>query len=177
MIPDRKTLVTILITIALAIVAATAYWLVRCPCDTLPGFLLRGDLSEKPVTDWRLANDVPLCQIQFTIGWLPHSLNVNCMATQSGELYLSCSFGARKYWCPRVTDGHSARLRLEGTIYPVLLNQERDPTRLDRAWQARVRKLQDPDVLALQPAGVAPPLDASRPDHWWSFRVRSAHTE
>jgi hypothetical protein len=159
---------------ALATVAGGAFWLLRCPCGTVTGFVLRGDLHETPVTDWRFANDVPLCQIQIAIGWRPHSVNVNCMATPSGDLYLSCSFGERKYWCPQVTDDHPGRLRLQGIVDPVVLSREVAPTRLDEAWRARVRKLQNPSVLAVQPAGVAPPPDAPRPDSWWSFRVRSA---
>jgi hypothetical protein len=68
---------------ALATVAGGAFWLLRCPCGTVTGFVLRGDLHETPVTDWRFANDVPLCQIQIAIGWRPHSVNVNCMATRA----------------------------------------------------------------------------------------------
>jgi hypothetical protein len=150
------------------------YWALTCPCDGTPGFVLLGDVDRQPVTDWTFANDVDLCQIQISIGWRPHSVNLNCMATPNGELYLSCSVGANKYWCPRVGEDHPGRLRLDGTVYPVVLNRVSDPATLDEAWRARVAKLQGPDVLARQPSGAtAPPLDAERPDHWWSFHVQT----
>ncbi|MEJ2089823.1 MAG: hypothetical protein P8Y69_15375, partial [Gammaproteobacteria bacterium] len=136
-----RVLIGVATAAGLAIVAAAAFWVVRCPCASVPGLVLRGDLHADPVTDWRFANDVPLCQIQLPMGWRPHSLNVNCMATPSGDLYLSCSFGERKYWCPRVQADHPARLRLNGVLYPVILNRETDPTLLDQAWRARVLKL------------------------------------
>ena len=121
------------------------------------------------------ANDVSLCQIQIGICGRPHSVNVNCMATPDGELFISCSVGAAKYWCSRVGEGHAGRLRLDGVVYPVLLNRELDPVALDRAWAARIRKLQVPSVQTQQPGsgGAPPPLDAPRPDSWWSCRVVS----
>jgi hypothetical protein len=166
----------LIVVLAGCTLAAGLVWAVSCPCGTLPGFALRGDAHEQPVRDWRFANDVPLCQIEIAVGWRPHSVNVNCMATPDGELYLSCSFGARKYWCPRVGANHLGRLRLDGIVYPVALSRVTEPTELDQAWAARVQKLQNPLVQRVQPAGVAPPPDAPRPDSWWSFRVESART-
>jgi hypothetical protein len=167
-----------LATLALVTLAGGSYWAFSCPCDGTPGFVLRGDLHEQSVTDWSFANDVDLCQIQFSVGWRPHSVNLNCMATPTGELFLSCSVGARKYWCPRVGADEPGRLRLDGVVYPVVLNRVMDATVLDAAWRARITKLQDPDVQAMQPPGsTAPPLDAERPESWWSFQVRSASTD
>jgi len=161
-------------TALLVVGAVSIYWATTCPCDSIPGFVLRGDAHPEPVTDWHFANDVPLCQIQVTISWRPHSLNVNCMATPDGELFVSCSFGKRKYWCPRVGSEHPGRLRLDGAIYPVVLNRVMDPTTLDRAWTARVQKLQHPEVQKLQPSGSGPAPDAERPLSWWSFHLQSA---
>ena len=149
-------------TLALALVGVGGVWALTCPCEGTPGFFLLGD------------RHVPLCQIQISVGLRPHSVNLNCMASPDGELFLSCSVGARKYWCPRVDPDERARLRLDGVVYPVLLNRVTDPATLDEAWSARVRKLQRPEVIAVQPGGVGPPPDAQRPDHWWSFHVRSA---
>ena len=151
--------------------AGGAVWAVACPCETTPGFELLGDSHEDPVTDWSFANQVSLCQIQISILLRPHSVNVNCMATMDGALFISCSVGARKYWCPRVGDDQPGRLRLDGVVYPVILNREMDPAMLDRVWTARIQKLQDPEVQARQPGGGGdpPPLDtAARPDSWWS---------
>ena len=98
--PRRKTVKRVLLwslaTLALVTVCGGAYWAATCPCDGTPGFILRGELNNELVTDWRFANDVDLCQIQISVGWRPHSVNLNCMATPAGDLYLSCSFGDRK---------------------------------------------------------------------------------
>ena len=152
------------------------YWAWTCPCEGVPGFVLRGELHEEPVRDWSFANEVDLCAVQIDVGWRPHSVNLNCMATPSGELFLSCSVGESKYWCPRVGPDHEGRLRLDGTVYPVVLNRVTDPSTMDVAWQARLRKLQQPEVQARQPGGGGQPpsLDTERPGHWWTFHVESA---
>ena len=171
----RKNLPAIAAALAVVVVAGVVVWTVNCPCEGTPGFILLGDAHEEPVADWSFANDVSLCQIQIGIWLRPHSVNVNCMATPEGDLFISCSFGADKYWCPRVGADHSGRLRLDGVVYPVALNRELDPAMLDRVWSARIRKLQKPAVQARQPGGGGepPPLDTPRPDGWWTFRVES----
>ena len=170
----RKVLPVAAAALALLVVAGGVVWAVNCPCDRTPGFILLGETHAEPVADWSFANDVSLCQIQIGIMLRPHSVNVNCMATPDGNLFISCSFGARKYWCPRVQEDHAGRLRLDGVVYPVALNRELDPATLDRVWNARIRKLQKPAVHARQPSGgEPPPLDTPRPDEWWTFRVVS----
>ncbi len=169
----RRILLGSAAVVALVALAVGSYWALTCPCEGTPGFVLRGELHEEPVTDWRFANDVPLCQIQISIGWRPHSLNLNCMATPEGDIFLSCSSGARKYWCPRVETNHQGRLRLDGVVYPVVLNRVTDPSVLEAAWAARILKLQNPNVQAVQPGGSGPPPDAQRPESWWTFQLRS----
>jgi len=161
---------------AVAVVAAVGFYIYSsvCPCERTPGGFLLGERSEQAISDWSFVNDVPLCQIQLNMGWRPHSVNLNCMATPAGDLFLSCSFGDGKYWCPRVVPDHPGRLRLNGVIYPVVLNRVTDSPRLDRAWAARIQKLQDPRVQARQPGGRGTPPDAQRPDSWWTFQVQSA---
>lgn len=157
------------------IVVGGVVWTTTCPCAGFPGLVLLGDVQDQPVADWSFANDVTLCQIQIGTTWGPHAVNLNCMATPDGQLYLSCSVGARKFWCPQVTANDPGRLRLNGVVYPVLLNRVTDEATLDAAWAARIRKLQKQDVRVLQPGGDtgAPPLDTPRPDSWWTFNVRS----
>ena len=171
---SRNIVLGVAAALAVVVVAGVAVWTVRCPCDATPGFVLLGDAHEQPVADWGFANDVSLCQIQIGIAFRPHSVNVNCMATPEGELFISCSVGDQKYWCPRVRTDHAGRLRLDGVVYPVVLNREMNPATLDRVWAARIRKLQKPHVHARQPgSGDPPPLDMPRPDSWWTFRVES----
>ena len=149
------------------LVAAFLGWSSTCPCDRTPGAILFGAAADGPVTDWAFANQVTLCQIQIRVGLLPHAINLNCMATSRGQLYLSCSQCDAKRWSNAAVDNGRARLRLNGTVYPVRVTRVLDPTELDQAWSARVRKLNQLDA----PASPAPPPDASRPDDWWSFRV------
>ncbi|MEQ8408300.1 MAG: hypothetical protein RKH07_08500 [Gammaproteobacteria bacterium] len=141
-----------------------------CPCDRTPGGFLFGDRVETPVDDWSFANDVSLCQLQIYDGIRPHSINLNCMATPRGELFLSCSVCTRKYWAGKVDANERAVMRMNGNTYPVILNRVQDPGTMDRAWQARVSKLQ---VHGGGPFNPIPDLDAERPDHWWTFHVES----
>jgi hypothetical protein len=163
--------------LALGLIGWGAVWALTCPCEGTPGFVLLGDRHDEPASDWSFANDVALCQIQISMGLRPHSVNLNCMASPDGELFLSCSGGARKYWCPRVGPDEGARLRLDGVVYPVVLNRVTDTATLDKAWSARVQEFQKPQVLAVHPGGVAPPPGAQRPDSWWTFNVRFARGE
>jgi hypothetical protein len=161
---------------ALLIVTAggVAVWTTTCPCDRMPGLVLFGELEEKPVTDWSFANDVPLCALQVYVwGFIPHALNLNCMATPEGELFLSCSQCEPKRWSSAVVQNEPApaRMRLNGRLYPVVLNRVRDEAKLDYIWAARIKKLQ---VHGGVPYNPRPSPDAKRPAGWWSFQVRSA---
>ena len=75
-----------------------AVWTTTCPCNQMPGFMLLGDVQKEPVTDWSFVNDIPLCQIQIYAGPMPHAVNLNCMATPDGGLFLSCGDCERKFW-------------------------------------------------------------------------------
>ncbi len=166
----RKILVG-LVALLVVVAGGVAVWTTTCPCDRMPGFMLMGDTQETPVTDWSFVNDVPLCQIQIYAGVIPHAVNLNCMATPEGELFLSCSVCSTKYWASHVGQDEPGRLRLNDRVYPVVLNRVQDEAVLDRAWAARVKKLQ---VHGGGPDNPAPPPDAKRPEGWWSFQLRSA---
>jgi hypothetical protein len=144
-----------------------------CPCTLTPGGLLFGDVVDEPVTDWTqtTANEENLCQLQIWAGVRPHSVNLNCMATPQGELFLSCSVCDRKYWAARVETDEVAMLRLGELVYPVVINRETDPDAMDRSFRARVLKLQHTDLETM--VTPRPPLDEQRADHWWTFRVTS----
>jgi hypothetical protein len=159
----------LIVPVAVVGVLAVAFlgWSATCPCERTPGAYLFGTSAEGPIADWIFANEVTLCQIQIRAGIRPHAINLNCMATPSGQLYLSCSQCDGKYWSVRAANNGWARLRLDGTVYPVQLTRAMDPDELDRAWLARVTKLNSLEA----PANPAPPPGTPRPDHWWSFRV------
>lgn len=145
-------------------------WSGACPCDFTPGAYLFGDAPDGPVSDWEFANQVPLCQLQIRAGFnRPHAINLNCMATPGGDLYLSCSVCDTKYWASHAVNDGWARLRIEGTVYPVQITRILEPGELDQAWAARVKKLNTLE----NPGSAPPPPDAPRPDRWWTFRVVS----
>ncbi len=155
-------LATILLSLGGLAVLAFLTWFFYCPCERTSGGYLLGTTPEAPVQDWSFANDkaaVPLCQIQVDAGLLPHSINLNCMA-DAGELFLSCSGCDGKRWSSAVLDTPEARLRANGTVYPVTVTRVTDPATLDRAWLARATKL-------------GRPTDIPRQEGWWSFRVVS----
>ena len=62
-------------------------------------------------------------------------------------------------------------MRLNGVVYPVVVNREIDSAAMDRAWAARITKLQTHGGGPLNPK---PSSDAERPDHWWTFRIISS---
>ncbi len=155
--------------VVIVLVLAWAGWSATCPCDTAPGSYLFGTANDEPVSDWTFANQVTLCQIQIRTGLLPHSINLNCFANSEGSLYLSCSNCDGKRWSGIAAEDGWARLRLDGTVYPVDLTRILDPAELDMAWGARLDKLHS---LA-EPANPPAPLGSPRPDGWWTFRVVS----
>jgi hypothetical protein len=166
----RKVLLglTALFVVALG---GVAVWTTTCPCDNIPGFMLLGDVQKGPVTDWRFVNDIPLCQIQVYAGPMPHAVNLNCMATPDGKLYLSCGACDRKFWGRHVEDGAHGRLRLKDKVYPVIFTRVKDPAVTEQAWVARVKKLQ---VYGGGPYNPTPPPGAERPPSWQAIQLRSA---
>lgn len=150
---------------------ALLYWTMAYPRDRAPGFYLFGSAGDESVEDWTFANEVPLCTLQvYAGGWRPHAINLNCMATPAGDLYLSCSVCDRKYWASQVGTDSPGRLRLNGVVYPVKVNRVTDQALMDQSWTARVTKLQN---FRDDPYNPTPDVDAVRPDHWWTFRVES----
>lgn len=158
-----------LISLTVLVIAGFILYSSICPCERTPGGFLFGDRVEAPVSDWAMANQVPLCQIQIWAGIRPHSINLNCMAADDGKLYLSCSDCAGKYWSNVVGAQANGKLRLEKNVYPVSFTRVEDSQELDRAWVARATKLQ----LQANATNPAPAVDTMRPEAWWSFNVVS----
>lgn len=155
-----KLLSSALIAIVVIAGIAIAGWVAVCPCERAPGSYLVGPEVAAPVTDWSFVNsDVGLCQIQVRRGILPHSINLNCMASE-GELFLSCARCEGKIWSTAALNNPNARIRMNGVVYPVTIQRVEDEASLDRAWRAREDKLG-------RPAG------APRQDGWWSFKAQS----
>ena len=148
--------------IVVALGGAALYLGTACPCDRTPGVALWGEVQTETVEDWSFVNETGLCQLQVDNGILPHAINLNCMSA-NGELFLSCSQCEGKYWSTVALGNPKGRIRIDGLVYPVTLSRVKIAGELDRAWSARPDKLH----------GVGHEVDDQRPDHWWSFRVRS----
>jgi len=144
---------------AIALMGLVMTFVVRCPCERVPGTVLFGTQVEARISDWSFANEVRLCQIEVQ-GVIPWSVNLNCMADAQGSLYLSCSRCDGKYWSGRALVNPAARIRIGGDLYPVNLSRVEVPSRLDHAWRTRAAK-----------TGMG--VDRQRPNHWWSFAVTS----
>jgi hypothetical protein len=167
----QKRVLIGLVALFVIVLGGVGVWTTTCPCNRTPGFMLLGDVQTTPVTDWSFVNDVPLCQIQVTAYGVPHAVNLNCMSTPDGKLYLSCSACPTKFWARHVEPNEQGRLRLGDRVYPVTFNRVTDEAELDRAWAARVKKLQ---VHGEPPYNPPPPPDAKRVPGWWSFNLVSS---
>ena len=159
----------LLISLTVLFVAGFILYSSICPCERTPGGFLFGERVDAPVSNWSMANEVPLCQIQIWAGIRPHSINLNCMAADDGKLYLSCSDCEGKYWSNVVGLEDIGKLRLGQNVYPVKFTRVLDASELDRAWSARIAKLQS---LA-SASNPAPGSSSARPEDWWSFNVSS----
>jgi len=142
-------------------------WL-QCPCSRIPGTSLAGNLKAGLVEDWHFVNKVELCQIEVS-AVIPWSVNLNCMSSENGELYFSCSNCEGKTWSTAALSNPRARLRVNEDIYPIHLSRVSDSDELDIAWQARSKKLVGHGkTFARNPQ--------ARPNHWWSFSGQSIET-
>lgn len=172
--PGRKRRRTIVLATATTVlvlgIGAFTGWFLGCPCEFTPGGYLLGEEVEEPVRDWSFVNEEPLCQIQVRTPLLPHSVNLNCMATDTGRAYLSCSSCDGKRWSDAAREDGSARLRVGDEVYPVTVTRITTPAEKDRAWQARLEKL----AGLAQPGSGTPPGSPRPPDsEWWTFHVES----
>ena len=107
---------------AIALLAVLMTFVVRCPCEAIPGTVLSGNTVTAAVSDWAFANDERLCQIEVQ-GIIPWSVNLNCMADAAGAMYLSCARCDGKYWSSRALVNSDARIRIGSDIYPVRLSR------------------------------------------------------
>ena len=153
----KLILVSLGSVLLVAVAAAGVTWLMKCPCDRIPGTYLVGEEVQAPVSDWSFANSEPLCQIEVG-NLLPHSVNLNCMAVD-GELFLSCAGCDGKHWSTIALENQQGRIRIGTRVYPVSLQRVTDPEILDAAWKGRA------DKLGREPQ--------PRADGWWSFRLES----
>ena len=130
------------------------------------------------MTDWSFVNDIPLCQIQIYAGPMPHAVNLNCMATPEGALFLSCGNCEHKFWGRHVSENAHGRLRLNGKVYPVVFTRVKDEALLTGPGRQGSRSCRctakPPTTPPLRPTRNGPRSGArfscARP--WTSARLR-----
>ena len=152
-----KSLVGALMSVV--VIGLLMTYILRCPCERMPGTVLSGIEVTDSVSDWSFVNRERLCQIEVQ-GLIPWSVNLNCMADKDGSLFVSCSRCDGKYWSGRALANPNARIRVGKDIYPVTLSRVVQTERLDHAWRVRASKI-----------GIG--AEQVRPNHWWSFAVVS----
>jgi len=65
-------------------------FVLRCPCERMPGTVLSGKDASGAVADWSFANNARLCQIQVA-GVIPWSVNSTAWLTQRVPFTQLCS--------------------------------------------------------------------------------------
>lgn len=160
---NRRTAVTLALSLAaLATISGFLYWSINCPCERTPGGYLLGEQSQGPITDWSFANEVPLCQLQTSVFFMPYSINMNCSSLEN-ELFIGCMNCEGKRWGAALTEKGAARFRVNGTVYTVAARRLLEPTEMDHAWLSSSTK-------------AGRPIDTPRPPDniWWTFQLTSS---
>lgn len=144
-----------------ALVIGFLYWFFLGPFDAIPGGYLLGEESDEVMSDWSVANEVPLCQLQTTAFLLPYSINMNCSSIDK-KLYVGCMGCEEKRWGAALVEQGSARFRIDGIVYPVVARRIMDTAEKDHAWHSSSIK-------------AGRPLDTPRPPDniWWTFELSS----
>jgi len=112
------------------------------PRARTPGLWLNGNVATAPVTDWLFTDKVPVIQLQTSTPYfLPHSVNINCVA-YNGKLYLTSVYpgGTLRNWNANVERDPQVRLRIAGQIYERKLVEVTDLAEKTGELQARVTK-------------------------------------
>ena len=145
----------------IAAIAGFLYWFFMGPFGTFPGGYLLGEESDELMTDWSVANEVPLCQLQTSAFFLPYSINMNCSSLDN-ELFVGCMGCEEKRWGKALVTQGKARFRINGIVYPVAARRIMDTAEKDHAWYSSSVK-------------AGRPLDTPRPPDniWWAFQLSS----
>ncbi len=160
---NRRTVITL--TLALGVLTAIAgflYWSLSCPCERTPGGYLLGEQSQEVMIDWSLVNDVPLCQLQTSAFFIPHSINMNCSSLEK-ELFIGCMNCEGKRWGAALAEQGVARFRVNDIVYSVAARRLLEPAEMDHAWLSS-------SIKAGRPSDTPRPPD----NIWWTFQLTTS---
>ena len=160
---NRRIVITLALALGvLAAIAGFLYWSLSCPCERTPGGYLLGEQSQEVFTDWSLVNDGPLCQLQTSVFFIPHSINMNCSSLEK-DLFIGCMNCEGKRWGAALAEQGVARFRVNDIFYPVAARRLLEPAEMDRAWLSS-------SVKAGRPSDTPRPPD----NIWWTFQLTTA---
>lgn len=114
----------------------------------IPGGVVNGTPVTEKIRDWSFAGK-GLCVLE-TRPEFPHSITVFCF-NGGDKLYVGCRNCADKVWSGYVTNDNRARIKIKGSVYPVIMNRIAADA-LDQTW-ANLRTDAD-GVVALMPEGL-----------------------
>ena len=160
---NRRTVITLALALGvLAAIAGFLYWSLSCPCERTPGGYLLGEQSQEVITDWSLVNDVPLCQLQTSVFFIPHSINMNCSSLEK-DLFIGCMNCEGKRWGAALAEQGVARFRVNDIVYPVAARRLLEPAEMDHAWLSS-------SIKAGRPSDTPRPPD----NIWWTFQLTTS---
>ena len=146
--------------LGLAALAAVAYATRSNPLGPISGRALNGELVTAPVADWTFTDDHSLIAVE-TRPAAPHSVTTVCF-THGGVLYVPARGGSAKAWPHFAVSDPSARILVDGRIYPVRLTRVTDASLVPDLRAAVAAKY---DFVSANDAPA---------DNIWLFRVDSA---
>jgi hypothetical protein len=145
--------------VGLAALAALAYVTRSNPVGPISGRALSGELVAAPVVDWTFTDEHSLIAVE-TRPAEPHSVTTVCF-THDGVLYVPAMNGSAKAWPHFAVSLPSARILVDGKIYPVQLTRVTDPSLVPDLRRAVAAKY---DFVSADTPGV---------EDIWLFRADS----
>ena len=149
--------------IVLVALAALVYATRSNPMGPIAGRTLSGELVAATVDDWSFSDDSSLIAVE-TRPAAPHSVTTICF-THEGVLYVPAQGASVKSWTHYVVSNPSARLLIEGRIYPVTATRVVDASLIPDLTQAIAAKYE----FVREAIGEGGAL----PDDIWIFRMDS----
>ena len=160
----RKVLRGIGLTVVgLVAVAALLYVTRSNPVGRISGRALSGELVSTPVTDWSFTDEHSLIAVE-TRPAAPHSVTTVCF-THEGALYVPARGASAKSWPHYAVSNPSARILVDGRIYPVRATRVQDESLIPTILAAAAEKY---DFIS---------ADAEIPEDVWLFRIDSVQAD
>jgi len=146
------------LVVLLAVGAGIWYANRRDPFQMIAGRELSGEVATERIADWSFTDEHNLIAVE-TRPAAPHSVTTICMAYQ-GDLYIPAQNGSAKSWPHYAVSDPTARVKIDGRIYPVTLTRVNSAA-LTEPLMAAAREKYD----------FTPDPDAPPPEDIWVFKA------